>query len=66
MKIILNNNSFEIEEGATLATLSEKLQLPEHGVAIAIDYEVICRSNWANTELREGVELVLTQAVSGG
>lgn len=66
MKIILNNKSFEIEKGATLATLALKLQLPEQGVAIAMGYEVIARSDWDKTELEEGVELMLTQAVTGG
>ncbi len=66
MKIILNNKSFEVEKGATLATLADKLQLPEKGVAIAMGYEVISRCDWEKTELKEGVEVMLTQAVSGG
>lgn len=66
MKILLNNKSIEIEKGATLASLAVKLQLPDHGVAFAMNYEVISRCDWERTELSEGVELMLTEAVSGG
>lgn len=66
MRIVLNNKKFEIKDGATVSTLAETLELPKLGVAIAVNNEVISRSDWDKTVLQEGVEIMLTQAVCGG
>ncbi len=66
MKIELNNKPYEVKEHSTLATLAEELDLAKQGVAIAIDYQVIARAQWAETPLKEGDRLMVVRAVSGG
>ncbi|WP_165041112.1 sulfur carrier protein ThiS [Dysgonomonas sp. ZJ709] len=66
MIIKLNGQNHEIKERATIASFIEDLGLKSQGIAIAIDYEVIPKNEWAKTILSENDELMLIQAVSGG
>lgn len=66
MTIKLNDKSFEVEEGTTLAAFIRSQDISLQGVAIAIGYEVVPKSLWTETVLAEGMELILIQAVSGG
>ena len=43
-----------------------ELGIQLQGVAIAIDYEVIPKSQWDATILKDGMELMMIHAVSGG
>jgi sulfur carrier protein len=66
MTIILNDKPYETPEGTSLVTFIESLGLKQHGIAVAIDYEVIPKDQWAETILSDKLELMLIQAVSGG
>lgn len=62
----LNDKSYQIEEGTTLAAFIQSLNLIPKGLAIAIDYSVIPKDKWNETILSDGIELMLIHAVSGG
>ena len=66
MKILINNKSLEVKNGASLSDLAEQLELPTDGIAIAINYKVIPRIYWGSTVLAENEELIILEAVSGG
>ena len=66
MIIKLNDKEHKVEEGTTLASFIENLGLKTQGIAIAINYEVIPKNDWAKTILSDNLELMLVQAVSGG
>ncbi|MDR2085555.1 MAG: sulfur carrier protein ThiS [Dysgonamonadaceae bacterium] len=66
MTIILNDKPCEAPEGVSLAAFIENLGLKQEGVAVAINYEVIPKDQWAETILSDRLELMLIQAVSGG
>lgn len=66
MKIILNDKTYEIEEGTTLASFTENLGISPNGIAIALNYEVIPKNDWKTTVLKDGMELMMIHAVSGG
>lgn len=66
MKVKLNDKSYEIAEGITLGKFIGELGIQLQGVAIAIDYEVIPKSQWDATILKDGMELMMIHAVSGG
>ena len=40
MKVIVNGDSVEISDGASVATLVESLGLPGKGIAVAVDWSV--------------------------
>lgn len=66
MKIILNEKQYEVDEGTTLAAFIENLGQKPHGIAVAINYEVIPKDQWTSYVLADGHQLMLIHAVSGG
>jgi len=66
MKIFLNDKEYDVEEGADIEQFISKIGVTSDGVAIAIDYTVIPRSQWKETILEEGVSLMMIRAFSGG
>ncbi len=66
MTIKLNDKEYAVAENTSLAAFVESMDLPPRGVAIAAGNEVIPRTEWENTVLHDGMELMLIHAVSGG
>ncbi len=68
MKVVLNGESIELRDGATVAAAVESLELPGagRGVAVAVDAEVVPRGQWAGTELHEGARVEILRAIQGG
>jgi sulfur carrier protein len=66
MTIKLNDKSYEVAEGITLDRFIETLGVPIQGMAIAIAYEVIPKSQWREIRLEDRMELMMIHAVSGG
>ena len=66
MRIIFNDQPFEIAEGTTLDEFIETLNIQIQGIAVAIDYEVVPKSAWKKTILTEGKTLMMIHAISGG
>ncbi|HEV7418235.1 MAG TPA: sulfur carrier protein ThiS [Mycobacterium sp.] len=65
MKVTVNGDSVEIGEGASVATLVQTLGLPDKGIAVAVDWEVLPRSEW-HTVLSDGAKVEVVTAVQGG
>ena len=65
MNITVNNKQV-VTETTTLLALSEELNLPEKGVAVAIGNQMIPRSEWAATAISEGVSVIIIKAACGG
>ena len=66
MQIIVNNKAMEMAEGSTLSALAEALRLPEKGVAVAVNNQMIPREEWSATSLQEGTQVVVIKAACGG
>ena len=65
MKIRVNNK--EIETAAqTLSQLAVELQLPEKGVAMAVDNAIVPRAAWAETSVDETKDILIIKAFAGG
>ncbi len=64
--ITLNEKKYELAAHTSVANFIASLELPTKGIALAIDYEVIPKEQWATTQLADGNELMLIHAVSGG
>ena len=54
MKIKLNGEDLELQDGAVLSDICTKLGIDSKGVAFAIDCDVIPRDEWASTALADG------------
>jgi sulfur carrier protein len=53
-------------EPGTVADLLARIGAPARGVAVAVDGEVIPRSQWSSTELRDGASVEVLTAAAGG
>ena len=66
MKVKLNDREYAVVEGTSLAAFIEGLGVSPRGIAIAVEGRVIPKTEWADTILSEGMELMMIHAVSGG
>ena len=66
MKVLVNGEPTEIESGATVQSALATLELPERGVAVAVDAEVVPRGQWRDHELIEGARVEVLRAIQGG
>ena len=66
MNVVLNGESRELDDDATIADVLALLDAPDRGVAVAVDAEVVPRGEWDDVTLREGTRIEVVQAVQGG
>ena len=68
MNVVVNGEPRQLPGGATVAGVIEMLDVAPgaRGVAVAVDGEVIARSRWTATELREGSVVEVLAAIQGG
>ena len=68
MNLFLNGNPRELPEGATVrdAVAASGIPALARGVAVAVDREVVPRSRWEQTPLRDGQRIEVLEAVQGG
>jgi len=68
MKVLVNGDETELVEGATVLAAVEALELPTagRGVAIAVDAEVVPRTEWHARELKDGARVEVLRAIQGG
>lgn len=65
MKVIINNKETETT-AANVAQLATELALPDKGIAIAINNQLITRSAWGDTPIVSGANIVIIKAFCGG
>jgi len=65
MTVLVNDEAVEIDDRTSVADLLEKLGIPDKGIAVAVDWAVIPRSEWHRT-LSDGAKVEVVTAVQGG
>jgi sulfur carrier protein len=68
MRVVLNGSAAELADGATVRAAVEALDLPAEGrgVAVAVDAEVVPRTEWETHELQDGARVEVLRAIQGG
>jgi len=68
MNVLVNGESTELRDGATVRAAVEALELPAagRGVAVAVDAEVVPRGQWDAHELHDGARVEILRAIQGG
>ena len=66
--ILLNGERVEIAAGETVAAALARLGVAERprGIAVAVDGEVVPRSNWETFALGEDARVEVVTAIQGG
>ena len=62
----VNNKEMELSRQASLQQLAETLQMPDKGVAVAVNNQMIPRTKWSETILQETDQVVVIKAACGG
>ncbi|MCA1817387.1 MAG: sulfur carrier protein ThiS [Acidobacteria bacterium] len=66
MKIVVNGEERELDDGATVGDLVSRLEVAPERVAVELNREVVRRARWAQTRLREGDRVEIVHFVGGG
>ncbi|ALZ83261.1 MULTISPECIES: sulfur carrier protein ThiS [Pseudomonas] len=66
MQILLNGESLELPDGATVADLLVRLDLTGRRVAVERNLDIVPRSQHATTALVDGDRLEVVHAIGGG
>lgn len=65
MKLTVNQQSIETE-AKNLEELVAELNLPNQGVAVAVDNRLVKRNEWAGYALTDDAKITIIKAVCGG
>jgi sulfur carrier protein len=65
MRVTVNDEAVEVEAQTTVAALLDRLGFPEKGIAVAVDWSVLPKSEW-DTALADGARVEVVTAVQGG
>lgn len=65
MNIYINSKA-ATTAATNMLELSQELNLPERGVAMALGAQMVQRDAWASTPLKEGDSVIVIKAVCGG
>ncbi len=67
MEIIVNQHSYSVSEACSLQQMLDTVLLQTaKGIAIAVNQEIIAKSNWSNHFLKSGDNLTIIKATQGG
>jgi len=66
MNVFLNGEPANAPDSVTVATFLESLGLPEKGVAVERNREIVPKSQYATIRLAEGDRIEIVQFVGGG
>lgn len=66
MIIKVNNKEMELAEHASLQQLTELLQVPDKGVAVAVNNQMIPRTEWSDKIMQPNDQVVIIKAACGG
>ena len=66
MRILINGEGKECEEGISLSALIELLELQPQRIAVELNREVVRRADWKSTVLRNEDRLEIVHFVGGG
>lgn len=66
MQIVLNGENHEVDGEPVLARVLADAGLPERGIAVAVDGEVVPRRSWGEHRIADGARVEVLTAVQGG
>ncbi|MBC7001203.1 sulfur carrier protein ThiS [Photobacterium sp. BZF1] len=66
IQIRVNDKPVEVPEGQSLSALLTQLEMPLQATAVALNEDIVARSEWETTVLNTGDRIALFQAIAGG
>lgn len=65
MNVVVNDTAIDVDPDTTVAGLLASLGFPDRGVAVAVNWAVLPRSQW-DFALSDGARVEVVTAVQGG
>ena len=66
MKVFVNGDEKDFDSAISLAALIDQLELPATRIAIELNREVVRRSDWGATMLKDDDRIEIVHFVGGG
>ncbi len=66
VEVLVNGETLAVAADATISAVLQQLESPSRGVAVALNGEVVRRSEWQETSLARGDCLEVLTAAQGG
>ncbi|MBD0831275.1 sulfur carrier protein ThiS [Aestuariibaculum sediminum] len=64
--IQLNEQTLKIDKNIKISELLQQENFPQLGIAVAINQQIISKSNWDMQHLHDGDNILIIQATQGG
>ena len=66
INIKVNNTIHQFQAASSLATILNELEIVTNGIAVAVNQNIITKTNWSTKALNEGDEVLIIKATQGG
>ncbi|TKG94024.1 sulfur carrier protein ThiS [Puteibacter caeruleilacunae] len=66
MNVFVNEEVIELQTDASLTFLLEQLNTPTKGIAVAVNQQVIQRTEWDQFKMTENDQVLIIRATQGG
>ena len=66
VSIKLNGTEQNINENSSVLAAIEAFSIAQNGIAVAVNQQIITKTNWTSTVLKENDEILIIKATQGG
>ncbi len=66
MRIFINDESFDTDDSTALLDALKQIDTDLEGSAVAVNQQIISRTNWQDTQLNDGDKVLIFRAIAGG
>jgi sulfur carrier protein len=66
MQLVINGQEKDLQSSGTITQMLKELDITGSHIAVALNFQVVPRSNYDQTPLNEGDKIEIVHAVGGG
>jgi len=66
INIKVNNTPYQFQADSSLGTILNDLEVSTNGIAVAVNQNIITKTDWNTQTLNEGDEILIIKATQGG
>lgn len=66
MQLVINGQEKDLQSSGTISQMLKELDIAGSHIAVALNFQVVPRSNYDQTPLHEGDKVEIVHAVGGG
>ncbi|GAA0357032.1 sulfur carrier protein ThiS [Bowmanella denitrificans] len=66
MQLMINDMPQQFAQPLSIADLLQTLAQPQNGIAVALNQQVVSKSQWPHTQLKDHDRITLFKVVAGG